>query len=254
MLQHHIQVPAAGHAVAAGRGDAHLGQNGVHPALGDQNVVGHDGLVVLPPAAQGKGLGGLMSVHLKGNGELDADLRLHPQQLQHMGVGGRLVGALLGKTALYRVAVAPVGLVGVGVADLHMGFVEGNLCGHAHKAAQAPGFDERIVLQCLELLLSEVLEGAMGPAPGLTEVVLLDALVDGEGDGKKGWKQSRRQGDGQHRHQIAGTVCKEAFQTQTADAAAVGDIHALRPLTVSRSARPRCGRCGRPSGRSPRYG
>ncbi len=213
MFQHHIQVPAAGHAVAARRGDAYFCQNGVHPALGNENMVCHDGLVVLPPATQGKGLGGLMAVHIKCDGKICADLRLHSQQFQHMGVCGRLVGALLRKASLHRVAVAPVGLVGIGVTDLHMGFVEGHLCGHAHEPAKAPGLDERIVLQLLELLLGEVLEGAMGPAPGLTEVVLLDALVDGEGDGKERGEEHRCQGDGQHRHQIAGA----AGQKGTAD-------------------------------------
>ena len=70
-------------------------ENRVHPALGDEDVVGHDGLVVLPPAGEGEGLGGGMAVHVKGEGELRPDLRLHAQQLQHMGVGGGLVGALL---------------------------------------------------------------------------------------------------------------------------------------------------------------
>src|SRR5699024_9676183 len=57
-LQHHVQVPGAGHAVGGAGGiHAHLGQDGVHPALRNQDVAGHDGLVPLPPAGEGEGLG-----------------------------------------------------------------------------------------------------------------------------------------------------------------------------------------------------
>ena len=93
-------------------------------------MVSHNGLVVLPPAAQGKGLGGLMAVHEKRNSELGTDLRLHAQQFQHMGVRGGLVGALLRKSSLHRVTVHPVGVIGIRIADLHMGFVEGDVRGH----------------------------------------------------------------------------------------------------------------------------
>ena len=93
-------------------------------------MVSHDGLIVLPPATQGKGLGGLAAVHEKRDGELSTDLRLHAQQCQHMGVRGGLVGALLRKASLHRVTVHPVGVIGIGVADLHMGFVEGYVRGH----------------------------------------------------------------------------------------------------------------------------
>ena len=254
VFQHHIQVPLPCHAVTPRRGDTHLLQHRIYPAFGDQNMVSHDGLVVLPPAAQGKGLGGLMAVHEKRNSELGTDLRLHAQQFQHMGVGGGLVSALLREASLHRVTVHPVGIIGIGVADLHMGFVEWDIRRHAQKSAQAPLVNERIVLQFLKLLLRQVLKGAVGPAPGLAEVVLLDALVDRESDGKKGRKKHRRQGDGQHRHDVPGAAGEQGAQAQAADTAAVGDLHVLRPLTASRSARPRCGRCGRPSGRSPRCG
>ena len=148
-------------------------------------MVCHHGLVVLPPAAQGKGLGRFMAVHIKCDGKICADFRFHSQQFQYMSVCGSLVGALLREASLHRVAVAPVGLVGIGVADLYMGFVEGCLCGHPQKSPQAPLVNQWIVLQFLKLFLCQVLKGAMAPATGLAEVVLLDALVDGEGDGKK---------------------------------------------------------------------
>ena len=50
-FQHHIQAPCAGYPVSRGFWVySHLVENRVHPALGDENVIGHDGLVVFPPA------------------------------------------------------------------------------------------------------------------------------------------------------------------------------------------------------------
>ena len=83
-------------------------------------MVGHDGLVVLPPAAQGKGLGGRAAVHIKGDSKLFPKFRFYSQQLQHMGISGGLIRALLGQTALHWVAELPVGLVCIGPANLHM--------------------------------------------------------------------------------------------------------------------------------------
>ena len=102
-----------------------------------------------------------MTIHRKRDGELGAQLRLYPQQRQDMGIRGGLIGALLGQSAFDGVAVHPVGLVGVGIADLYMGFVEWDIRRHTQKAAQAPGLDERIVLQFLKLLLCQILEGSM---------------------------------------------------------------------------------------------
>ena len=49
IFQHHIHVIGPGHAVRGLPGHhAGLRQDGVRPALRDQNVVGHNGLVVLP--------------------------------------------------------------------------------------------------------------------------------------------------------------------------------------------------------------
>ena len=87
-----------------------------------------------------------------------------------------------------------------------MGLVEGRLCGHAQKAPHPPLADEGIILQFAALLLRQVLEPAVGEAPYLAEVGLLDALVDGQGDGKEGGEQHRRQSDGQHRDEISGPV------------------------------------------------
>ena len=72
-----------------------------------------------------------MAVHRKGDGKFRTDFRLYAQQLQHMGVGGSLVGALLREAPLHRVTVHPVGVIGIGVTNLHMGFVEGDVRRHA---------------------------------------------------------------------------------------------------------------------------
>ena len=233
IFQHHIHVIGPGHAVRGLPGHhAGLRQDGVRPALRDQNVVGHNGLVILPPAAQGESLGGLMAVHIKGERELGADLRRDPHQLQHMGVRGGLIGALLGQAPLNRVAVHPVGLVGIGVAHLHMAFVEGHLTGHAHKAPQTPLVDEGVVLQFVKLLLCQVLEPAVGEAAHLAEVVLLDAVVDGHGDGEQGGEEHRGQGDGQHRDQVPGAVGSQALTGEISDTLAVGDVHGIHPLSA----------------------
>src|SRR5699024_11487686 len=47
--------------------------------------------------------------------------------------------------------------------------VERRVCGHAEKAPQAPGVDQRIVFQGVELLLRQVFKAAMGPAPCLAD-------------------------------------------------------------------------------------
>ena len=87
-----------------------------------------------------------------------------------------------------------------------MGLVEGHLCGDAQEAPHPPLVDEGIILQFAALFLRQVLEPAVGEAPHLAEVGLLDALVDGQGDGKEGGEQHRRQGDGQHSDEVSGPV------------------------------------------------
>lgn len=204
-------------------------------------MVGYHRLIVLPPAAQGKDLCGFVAVHLKGDGKFRAELRLYAQQFQHMGIGGRFVGPFLGQAPFYGNAVAPVGLVGVRVTDLHMGLIERGLFGHAQKAADAIRLNEIIAFQFLTLFFRQVFESTVGAAPSLTEIVLLDALVDGHGNGKERSKQHRRKGNSQHRHNIAGAVGQQGPDAQPADAAAIGNFHTCRPLTVPRSVHPRCG-------------
>ena len=145
VLEHHIQIPASGHAViAVGRVHAHLVQDGIHPAFRNEDVVGDNDRVVFPPAAKGKGLGGFVAVHLKSGGKLVANFRFYPQQLQHVEVCGGLISALSGQAALDGITEHPVGLIGVGITDLHMGFVEGCLGGHSYEPPQAPLADQGI--------------------------------------------------------------------------------------------------------------
>ena len=147
-------------------------------------MVGDDGLVVLPPAAKGEGLGGLVAVHRKGDGELCPEFRLDAQQLQHAGVGGGLVGPFRGQAALDGVAEGPVSFILVRIADLHMRFVEGYLGGHPQIAPQAPGLDAGVFFQFVELGLGQVFEPAVVKTAALAEVGLLHPLVDGEGNGE----------------------------------------------------------------------
>ena len=62
-----------------------------------------------------------------------------------MGVGGGLIRAFLRQGTLHRIAVLPVGFIGVGITDLHMGFIERNVYRHTQETPYAPLADERIV-------------------------------------------------------------------------------------------------------------
>ena len=198
-------------------------------------MVSDDGLVIFPPAAKSEGLGGLVSVHIEGHGELVPQLRLHTQQFQHPQVRGGLVGVLLRKPSLNGHAEHPVSLVGVGVAHLHMALVEGNIGGHPQEAAQAPILDEGIVPQLIELRLRQVFEAAVGPTTRLTEVGLLEPLVDGEGDGEQGCEENCGQGDGQNGDDIPCPGCLEGLPAQPPDTRSVGYLdHGHHPLVTMR--------------------
>lgn len=188
-----------------------------------------------------KGLGCLMAIHVKGDGKLNTKLRLDPKQFQHMGVGSSLVRAFLRQSPIHRVTVTPVGLVGIGVTDLHMGFIERNVCGHSQKATNTIGLNQRVTFQRLTLFFRHVFEGAVAPASGLPEIVLLDSFIDGQGNGKKRCEEQRRQGNSQYRDKIAGTVGHQRPDTQAADAAVIGYIHGCASLIARRSAHLRCG-------------
>ena len=69
VFQHHIQIPASRHLIRSRRRHVRLLQNLIQAAFRDQDMIGHDRRIILPPAAQDKGLCGLMSVHLKGHSE-----------------------------------------------------------------------------------------------------------------------------------------------------------------------------------------
>ena len=95
-FQHHVQIPPTCHAVVRIiRIYAHFRQDFVHPAFGNQDMVRHNSLIVFPPAAEGEGLSGFMSIHVKSEGKLGPNLRLDTQQFQYMSVSSSLVGALL---------------------------------------------------------------------------------------------------------------------------------------------------------------
>lgn len=130
-------------------------------------------------------LASLMAIYVKGDGKLSTKFRLDPKQFQHMGVGSGLVRAFLRQSAFHRVAVTPVGLIGIGVTDLHMGLVERNVRGHSQKATNTIGLNQRVTFQRLTLFFRHIFEGAVTPASGLPEIVLLDSLIDGQSNREK---------------------------------------------------------------------
>ena len=73
----------------------HLVQYFLQLTLRNKDMVGYHRLIVFPPTAEGKGLGSLMAIYVKGDGKLSTKLRLDPKQFQHMSVGSGLVRALL---------------------------------------------------------------------------------------------------------------------------------------------------------------
>ncbi|CAN3964550.1 hypothetical protein HEAFMP_HEAFMP_09815, partial [Dysosmobacter welbionis] len=62
-------------------------------------------------------------------------------------------------------------------------------------------------------------------AAHLTEVGLLEPVVDGHGDGEEGREQHRGQGDGENGDEVAGPGRLHGPPAQTADGLAVGYLH-----------------------------
>ena len=164
-------------------------QNGIHAAFGNQNVICDDGLVVFPPAAQGERLGGLLAVHVKGHREGRAQLGFHTEQRKRAGVGCGLVGSLGRQTTLDRVTVHPVRLVGIGIADFHMTFIEGRVKGHAKKTAQTVFLDERVFFELVVLFFGQILKAAVAESTDLAEVGLFKRVVDGHCNGEQRGKE-----------------------------------------------------------------
>lgn len=85
-----------------------------------------NGLVILPPAAQGESLRPMSTSKVSVN---LAPISGVTPSAPTLRVRGGLIGALLGQAPLNRVAVHPVGLVGIGVAHLHMALLKGTSLG-----------------------------------------------------------------------------------------------------------------------------
>ncbi len=142
-------------------------------------MVGDNCLVIFPPAAQDKGFRYLYAIHIKGHGKLVSQNRFNAQQFQHPHIGSGFIGALGRQTTFPRIAVHPVRLHCITVADLHMGFVERHTVRRTHKATQPILIYERIGFYLIKLFVSQILKGPMRPASCLSEVGLLDGMVDG---------------------------------------------------------------------------
>ena len=168
-------------------------------------------------------------VQVEDHGKLRADLRLHPQQGQDVGVRGGLVGALPGQPPLLGDAEVVGCGGGLQVGYLHVGLVEGRLRGHTQEHPGGTLPDEGIGPQFLHLLPSDPLDGGVHVASRLAEILLLVGVIDRGGDGKEGRKEDGGQGDGQHRHNVAGPGRFHGPHPQAADHAAVGDSN--HPLT-----------------------
>lgn len=89
-FQHHVQIPPACHAVIrAVRIYAHFRQVSFTRLSGNHDMSAQWPLV-FPPATEGEGLSGFVSIYVKSEGKLGPDLRLYAQQFQYMGVGSSL--------------------------------------------------------------------------------------------------------------------------------------------------------------------
>ena len=145
-FEHHVQVPFSGHGVGV---PAALGAELLGGGAGQEHIAGHQGAVVLPPSREGEGPGdqlpaGGVFVKVEGNGEFRAHLRLHPQKGQNAGVRGGLVGALPGEGPFDWLAEVVGRGGGLQVGDLHMGFVEGRVHGHAHEQPGEVPLNQRV--------------------------------------------------------------------------------------------------------------
>ena len=196
-------------------------QNGIHAAFGNQNVICDDGLVVFPPAAQGERLGGLLAVYVKGYCEGCAQLGLHTEQRKCVGVGRGLIGSLGRQATFDRVTVHPVRLLGIGIADFYMTFVEGRIKGHAQKAAQTIFFDKWVFFELVVLFFGQILKAAVAESADLTEVGLFKRVVDGHCNGEQRGKEHGGEQDCQNGNQIARTVGTKRTKGQAPNTSAV---------------------------------
>ncbi len=166
-----------------------------------------------------------MAIHQKSDSELLSHLWCDPQELQNTGICGGLVGVFLGQPAFHRVTIYKMRFFFVAIADFHMGFVKGRLLGHSQKSAYAPFLYHGIAFQRIKLFFAQALKGAMGPSSGLTEGIFLYSFVDGQCNGEKRGKKHSCQCDGQDSHDVPRPAGQKKAQTQTANAALIGNFH-----------------------------
>ena len=182
-------------------------------------MVCHNGFIVFPPAAQGKGLGGCLSVHRKGQGKFGSQFRSYSQQLQDPCICSGFVSSFFRQASLNGIAVHPMSLCGIGISHFHMRFVKRLLRRHTHEPAHPPFPNQRVCFQLFKLIFRQIFKTCMAPASALAEIRLLKSVIDRRNDGKQGRKQQCGQSDSKDRNQIS-DFCRfqlpEAYLSDTA--------------------------------------
>ena len=231
MLQHHVQRPFPGMAVPVCTGPARLFQQLRRPALGDKEEGEVAPGLGLPPAGEGEGLLEGDAVHLDRDGEPGPQLRLHPDDREELAVGRRLIRPFRregtgGGGRIHHFGVGRVHIVDLGVDAVFV------------FAAQLPGVlpdavpgDAGSIFEDIHLFRRQRLEGAVRIPARLSEVGLLEAVVDRQEDGEEGGKQESRQPDGQRRDDAPAPFGGDFAQGQFPDDLPVFDFHPARPLT-----------------------
>ena len=179
-----------------------------------------------------------MAIHVKGNRKFFAQLGRDAEQFQDMLVGRSLIGPFGGQTSLDGVAVRPVRLVRVRIADFDMAFFKRGALRHAEEAAQAVRLDAGVLLELVILRLGQILKASVTVSADLAEVGLLEGVVDGHGDRDERGEEDRGQGDSQDGDEVARAVGTERAEGQAPDAGAVLHFtHAAHPLILPSSMR-----------------
>ena len=143
-------------------------------------MVCHDRFIIFPPAAEGKGLCCLLTIHIKSHGKLCPKFRFNSKQLQNSCVGCCFIGSFFWQAAYNWITVHPMCLHSIGIAYFDMRLIKRNFRWHSYKSAQSPLLNQRVFFELLKLLFGQIFECAMVPTTALTKVGLLKSIIDGK--------------------------------------------------------------------------
>ena len=116
-------------------------------------MIGHYGLVIVPPAGQGKGFGCFLAVNIKGQCKLLSQFGLDSKQGQYPRIGSGFVSSFGGKPSFNGLQKHPFSIVCVAVAYFNMAFVKWHFVRHTDKTPCSILLYKRIAFKLVILLL-----------------------------------------------------------------------------------------------------